>query len=123
MTFIPVAICFSNGADQCGLMCVQSILLDRLETDQCLTVPLVVGTIKAIRPQVIPTVVSRWVEIIEYKEGDSPQQITIDIQIENRHTEILKHVEHNIHTNKRTIEVTTDWYITFLLHFVTKRTI
>ncbi|GFR91579.1 receptor-type tyrosine-protein phosphatase mu [Elysia marginata] len=45
-----------NGADQSGLMCVQSILLDRLESDQCLTVPLVVGTIKAIRPQVIPTV-------------------------------------------------------------------
>ncbi|KAK3798315.1 hypothetical protein RRG08_020611, partial [Elysia crispata] len=45
-----------NGADQCGLMCVQSILLERLEVDQCLTVPLVVGTIKAIRPQVIPTV-------------------------------------------------------------------
>ncbi|GFO40636.1 receptor-type tyrosine-protein phosphatase alpha-like, partial [Plakobranchus ocellatus] len=45
-----------NGADQCGLMCVQSILLDKLEADQCLTVPLVVGAIKAIRPQVIPTV-------------------------------------------------------------------
>ncbi|RUS73294.1 hypothetical protein EGW08_018943, partial [Elysia chlorotica] len=44
-----------NGADQCGLMCVQSILMERMEVDQCLTVPLVVGTIKAIRPQVIPT--------------------------------------------------------------------
>ncbi|GFO40632.1 receptor-type tyrosine-protein phosphatase kappa [Plakobranchus ocellatus] len=33
-----------------------SILLDKLEADQCLTVPLVVGAIKAIRPQVIPTV-------------------------------------------------------------------
>ena len=49
---------FRNGADQCGLMCIQSILLDRLEIDQFLTVPAVVGTIKAIRPQVIPTVVS-----------------------------------------------------------------
>ncbi|GFR62940.1 receptor-type tyrosine-protein phosphatase kappa [Elysia marginata] len=45
-----------NGADHCGLMCVQSILLNRLEVDQCLVVPLVVGAIKAIRPQVIPTV-------------------------------------------------------------------
>ncbi|KAK3735472.1 hypothetical protein RRG08_018247 [Elysia crispata] len=44
-----------NGADNSGLMCVHSILLDRLEADQCLTVPLVVGSIKAIRPQVIPT--------------------------------------------------------------------
>ncbi|KAK3763465.1 hypothetical protein RRG08_056933 [Elysia crispata] len=44
-----------NGADHCGMMCVQSILLDRLEADQCLTVPLVVGGIKAVRPQVIPT--------------------------------------------------------------------
>ncbi|GFO17993.1 receptor-type tyrosine-protein phosphatase kappa [Plakobranchus ocellatus] len=33
-----------------------AILLDRLEVDQRLTVPLVVGAIKAIRPQVIPTV-------------------------------------------------------------------
>ncbi|GFS14729.1 receptor-type tyrosine-protein phosphatase alpha-like [Elysia marginata] len=45
-----------NGADQCGLACVQSILLDRLDADECLVVPLVVGTIKAIRPQIIPTV-------------------------------------------------------------------
>lgn len=45
-----------NGADRSGLVCVQSILLDRLETDQCMAVPYVVGTIKAIRPQVIPTV-------------------------------------------------------------------
>ncbi|GFN87569.1 receptor-type tyrosine-protein phosphatase kappa-like, partial [Plakobranchus ocellatus] len=44
-----------NGADQCGLMCVQFILLDKLEADQCLAVPLVVGAIKAIRPQVIAT--------------------------------------------------------------------
>ena len=41
------------------MMCVQSILLDRLEADQCLTVPLVVGGIKAVRPQVIPTLVSQ----------------------------------------------------------------
>lgn len=45
-----------NGATFCGLMCVQSLLLDRLEVDQSLTVPLVVGAIRAIRPQVIPTV-------------------------------------------------------------------
>ncbi|GFO00482.1 receptor-type tyrosine-protein phosphatase kappa-like [Plakobranchus ocellatus] len=44
-----------NGADICGLMCVQSILLDKLEAEQCLAVPLVVGAIKAIRPQVITT--------------------------------------------------------------------
>ncbi|RUS79047.1 hypothetical protein EGW08_013204 [Elysia chlorotica] len=44
-----------NGADLCGLVCVQSILLDRLDTDQCVSVPLVVGAIRAIRPQVIPT--------------------------------------------------------------------
>ncbi|KAK3762356.1 hypothetical protein RRG08_047192 [Elysia crispata] len=45
-----------NGADYCDLMCVQSILLDRLKCDRCLAVPLVVGSIKAIRLQVIPTV-------------------------------------------------------------------
>ncbi|GFN78769.1 receptor-type tyrosine-protein phosphatase kappa [Plakobranchus ocellatus] len=44
-----------NGADHCGLVCIQSILLDRLKVDQCLAVPLVVGAVKAIRPQVIPT--------------------------------------------------------------------
>ncbi|GFO10764.1 receptor-type tyrosine-protein phosphatase kappa [Plakobranchus ocellatus] len=45
-----------NGAEYSGLLCVQSILLDRLKTDHCLAVPLVVGAIKAVRPQVIPTV-------------------------------------------------------------------
>ncbi|GFR62944.1 receptor-type tyrosine-protein phosphatase kappa [Elysia marginata] len=45
-----------NGAKLCGLMCVQSILLDKMEVDPSLTVPLVVGAIRAIRPQVIPTV-------------------------------------------------------------------
>ncbi|GFS08650.1 receptor-type tyrosine-protein phosphatase alpha-like, partial [Elysia marginata] len=45
-----------NGADKSGLMCIQSILLDRMKLDQCLTVPLMVGKVKAIRPQVIPTV-------------------------------------------------------------------
>ncbi|GFO17529.1 receptor-type tyrosine-protein phosphatase kappa [Plakobranchus ocellatus] len=45
-----------NGAEHSGLVCILSILLDRLKVDNCLTVPLVVGAIKAIRPQVIPTV-------------------------------------------------------------------
>ncbi|KAK3738405.1 hypothetical protein RRG08_037042 [Elysia crispata] len=45
-----------NGADHCGLMCVQSILLDRLDVDKALSVPVVVGAIKTIRPQVIPSV-------------------------------------------------------------------
>ncbi|GFS00198.1 receptor-type tyrosine-protein phosphatase mu [Elysia marginata] len=45
-----------NGADKSGLMCIHSILLERMKLDQVLTVPLVVGKIKAIRPQVIPTV-------------------------------------------------------------------
>ncbi|GFO10744.1 receptor-type tyrosine-protein phosphatase mu, partial [Plakobranchus ocellatus] len=45
-----------DGAEYSGLLCVQSILLDRLKTDHFLAVPLVVGPIKAVRPQVIPTV-------------------------------------------------------------------
>ncbi|GFR89267.1 receptor-type tyrosine-protein phosphatase mu [Elysia marginata] len=45
-----------NGADKSGLMCIQSILLDIMKLDRCLTVPLMVGKVKAIRPQVIPTV-------------------------------------------------------------------
>ncbi|GFN73654.1 receptor-type tyrosine-protein phosphatase [Plakobranchus ocellatus] len=45
-----------NGANLCGLVCIQSILLDRLDVDQTIAVPLVVGAIRAIRPQVIPTV-------------------------------------------------------------------
>ncbi|CAG5127069.1 unnamed protein product, partial [Candidula unifasciata] len=44
-----------NGADYSGLVCVLSLLLDRMDNDHHLTVPLVVGAIKAIRPQVIPT--------------------------------------------------------------------
>ncbi|CAL1534171.1 unnamed protein product [Lymnaea stagnalis] len=44
----------SNGAKYSGLACVLSLLLDRMEHDSCITVPLVVGTVKTIRPEVIP---------------------------------------------------------------------
>ncbi|CAL1534170.1 unnamed protein product [Lymnaea stagnalis] len=43
-----------DGAKYSGLVCVLSLLLDRMEHDSCLTVPLVVGMIKTIRPEVIP---------------------------------------------------------------------
>ncbi|CAL1544879.1 unnamed protein product [Lymnaea stagnalis] len=45
-----------NGATYSGLACVLTLLLDRMDNDHRLTVPLVVGAIKTIRPQVIPTV-------------------------------------------------------------------
>ncbi|CAL1541406.1 unnamed protein product [Lymnaea stagnalis] len=45
-----------NGARYSGLACVLSLLVDRMEHDSCLTVPLVVGSVKSIRPEVIPTV-------------------------------------------------------------------
>ncbi|KAH9494744.1 hypothetical protein Btru_017771 [Bulinus truncatus] len=44
-----------DGATFSGLACVLSLLLDRMDHDSCLTVPLVVGSIKSIRPEVIPT--------------------------------------------------------------------
>ncbi|KAH9494745.1 hypothetical protein Btru_017776 [Bulinus truncatus] len=44
-----------DGASLSGLACVLSLLLDRMHHDSCLTVPLVVGSIKSIRPEVIPT--------------------------------------------------------------------
>ncbi|GFO40158.1 receptor-type tyrosine-protein phosphatase kappa [Plakobranchus ocellatus] len=40
-----------NGANFSGLVCIQSILLDRLDVDQTIAVPLVVGAVRAIRPQ------------------------------------------------------------------------
>ncbi|CAL1532184.1 unnamed protein product [Lymnaea stagnalis] len=44
-----------NGASTSGLVCVLNLLMNRLDEDGHLTVPLVVGAIKCIRPQVIPT--------------------------------------------------------------------
>ncbi|CAL1538420.1 unnamed protein product, partial [Lymnaea stagnalis] len=44
-----------NGAEFSGLACALILLLDRLDNDQCLAVPLTVGALKSIRPQVIPT--------------------------------------------------------------------
>ncbi|XP_055884531.1 receptor-type tyrosine-protein phosphatase alpha-like, partial [Biomphalaria glabrata] len=44
-----------DGATYSGLACVLSLLLDRMDHDTCWTVPLVVGSVKSIRPQVIPT--------------------------------------------------------------------
>ncbi|XP_059166877.1 receptor-type tyrosine-protein phosphatase T-like [Physella acuta] len=43
----------SDGAHLSGLLCVLTLLLDRMDHDRCLTVPLVVGSVKVIRPQVI----------------------------------------------------------------------
>jgi protein tyrosine phosphatase len=45
-----------NGATYSGLVYVLTLLLDKMDNDNHLTIPLVVGTVKAIRPQVIPTV-------------------------------------------------------------------
>ncbi|CAL1538431.1 unnamed protein product [Lymnaea stagnalis] len=44
-----------NGATYSGLACVLTLLLDRMDHDNCLTVPNVVGAVKSIRPEVIPT--------------------------------------------------------------------
>ncbi|CAL1529556.1 unnamed protein product [Lymnaea stagnalis] len=44
-----------NGADLSGFACILSLLLDRMDNDHYLTVPLVVGAVKTIRHQVIPT--------------------------------------------------------------------
>ncbi|CAL1536346.1 unnamed protein product, partial [Lymnaea stagnalis] len=44
-----------DGARYSGLASVLINLLDRLDNSLYLNVPLVVGSIKSIRPQVIPT--------------------------------------------------------------------
>ncbi|CAL1532183.1 unnamed protein product [Lymnaea stagnalis] len=44
-----------DGAKYSGLACVLTLLLDRIDNDLRLTIPLVVGAIKSMRPQVIPT--------------------------------------------------------------------
>ncbi|CAG5118838.1 unnamed protein product [Candidula unifasciata] len=44
-----------NGALYSGLVCVLTLLLDRINTDHQVSIPLAVGTVKTIRPQVIPT--------------------------------------------------------------------
>ncbi|XP_059176868.1 receptor-type tyrosine-protein phosphatase zeta-like [Physella acuta] len=43
----------SDGAEWSGLASVLTLLLDRMDHDQRLTVPLVVGAIKSVRPEVI----------------------------------------------------------------------
>ncbi|KAH9487869.1 hypothetical protein Btru_067840 [Bulinus truncatus] len=44
-----------NGALYSGLSCVLSLLLDRVDCDSYITVPLVVGSVKSVRLEVIPT--------------------------------------------------------------------
>ncbi|CAL1546513.1 unnamed protein product, partial [Lymnaea stagnalis] len=44
-----------DGYTYSGHACVLTLLLDRMDNDLCLTVPLVVGAVKSIRPEVIPT--------------------------------------------------------------------
>ncbi|XP_059168917.1 receptor-type tyrosine-protein phosphatase mu-like [Physella acuta] len=45
-----------DGAKYSGLACVLTVLVDRLERDHMMTVPLAVGRVKSIRQQVISTV-------------------------------------------------------------------
>ncbi|KAK3767106.1 hypothetical protein RRG08_017980 [Elysia crispata] len=76
-----------NGADHCGLMCVQTILLDRLEADQCLTVPLVVGSIRAIRPQVIPTLdqYKCLYRVLKLAEESQNVQSKVELTVQDAH--------------------------------------
>ncbi|CAL1538163.1 unnamed protein product [Lymnaea stagnalis] len=45
---------FRSGTKYSGLACVLSILLDRMEEESCVIVPLVVGSIKSVEPEIIP---------------------------------------------------------------------
>ncbi|XP_059169926.1 uncharacterized protein LOC131951611 [Physella acuta] len=45
-----------DGAGLCGLACVLGQLLDRADHDQRVCVPLVVGSLKCVRPEIIPSV-------------------------------------------------------------------
>ncbi|CAL1534163.1 unnamed protein product, partial [Lymnaea stagnalis] len=47
-----------NGAVKSGLAFVLSVLLDKLDVGGSITVPLVVGAVKAMKPEAIPTLVS-----------------------------------------------------------------
>ena len=47
-----------DGATHSGLACVMNILMSRLDHDRRLTVPLVVGQVKAVRPQVVTSQVN-----------------------------------------------------------------
>ncbi|CAL1536341.1 unnamed protein product [Lymnaea stagnalis] len=75
-----------NGAKYCGLACVLTLLMDRMDNDLNLTVPLVVGCLKTIRPEVIPSLVQYRVlyqVLLRYREtsasytnfGDSKEKI------------------------------------------------
>ncbi|CAL1534193.1 unnamed protein product, partial [Lymnaea stagnalis] len=66
-----------NGADYSGLICVLSLLLDRIEQDGSLCVPLVVGEIKSIRLEVIPT----------------PEQYRVIYDVLDRYFQTSKHYE------------------------------
>ncbi|KAH9490846.1 hypothetical protein Btru_033540, partial [Bulinus truncatus] len=51
-----IAFLCKNGAEYSELACVLNLLLERLDMDNIVNVPLVVGSVKLIRPEVIQTV-------------------------------------------------------------------
>ncbi|XP_059168901.1 receptor-type tyrosine-protein phosphatase alpha-like [Physella acuta] len=93
-----------NGAEYSGLACVLSLLLDRMDHDQSLTVPLVVGAIKCIRPQVIPSLAQYTCvyEVLKrYNELSTPYSNydTISRGQQNLTLSTTTHEDENVYAN------------------------
>ncbi|KAH9498553.1 hypothetical protein Btru_007312 [Bulinus truncatus] len=58
-----------NGATYSGLCCAVSLLLDRMDSDSCASVPLVVSIMKTVRPEIIPSVHKEKQQLVERIES------------------------------------------------------
>ncbi|XP_059166888.1 receptor-type tyrosine-protein phosphatase epsilon-like [Physella acuta] len=85
-----------NGATFSGLACILTLLLDRMDHDGMVTVPLVVGAIKSIRPQVISTL-DQYKTVYQILELYSKDLYDAELLNKNKTTE--HEPDHSVYAN------------------------
>ncbi|KAH9496276.1 hypothetical protein Btru_017969, partial [Bulinus truncatus] len=88
-----------NGADLSGLACVLSLLLDRMDHDHHITVPLVVGAVKNVRPQIIPTLDQYKTLYNLLKQYSESEDIYCNVGSSSRQNLITPDDDTNIYAN------------------------
>ncbi|XP_059173262.1 receptor-type tyrosine-protein phosphatase mu-like [Physella acuta] len=86
-----------DGATYSGLVCVLNLLLDRMDNDLRLAVPLVVGAVKSIRPQVIPTL-QQYHCLYQVLQRYSDTTTTYS-NLEKKSEKLIQHLDNNVEDN------------------------
>ncbi|KAH9490851.1 Receptor-type tyrosine-protein phosphatase zeta [Bulinus truncatus] len=83
-----------DGSYYSGLACTVFQMLERLESDSCVTIPQVVGSMKAVRPEVIPTLdqYKMLYQIVELNDKIFIEYNNLAIDWDREHVSLLSSV-------------------------------